>query len=329
MIADAYVPSVAALLATAGALAAVTLTGFVVTRIRRAAAARSLAWALVFASIVGLHFGLEGEPPGFRMLALISATLCAMKAVVAVEARASGVPPLDVRAWLAFVTAWFGMQPRLFASRAGGGRAVRHAVRGAATLVRRGLARVALGLVLIALARWTWVATGSHLGASLLLLPGISFVLHFGLFNLNAALWRARGVPAYALFRNPIASRSLTEFWGRRWNLAFAEMTSLAVFRPLRRAIGPRVAVAAAFLFSGLLHELAISVPVGAGFGLPLAYFALHGGAMLAERPLSARGHLAGWRGRAWTVAWVVAPMPILFHVPFLRAVVWPLIGMV
>jgi alginate O-acetyltransferase complex protein AlgI len=63
-----------------------------------------------------------------------------------------------------------------------------------------------------------------------------------------------------------------------------------------------------------------------AGYGLPILYFAIHGGAMLAERRLSLerRPRLA----RAWTTAWLVLPLPILFHPPFLRGVVWPLVGL-
>jgi alginate O-acetyltransferase complex protein AlgI len=84
-----------------------------------------------------------------------------------------------------------------------------------------------------------------------------------------------------------------------------------------------------AFLASGLLHEIAISLPVGAGFGLPLSYFALHGALMLAERRLEESGRPLSrhkWLGRAWTLFWLVAPLPILFHRPFLEGVVWPLL---
>jgi hypothetical protein len=29
-----------------------------------------------------------------------------------------------------------------------------------------------------------------------------------------------------------------------------------------------------------------------------------------------------------WVLGWLAVPVPILFHPPFLRGVVWPLIGM-
>src|SRR5205814_651706 len=119
-----------------------------------------------------------------------------------------------------------------------------------------------------------------------LLLPGTSLVLHFGIFNALAGAWRRAGVDCRPLFKAPLLAASLGEFWGRRWNLAFSEMTALGVYRPLSGLVGRKAATAAAFLCSGLLHELAISVPVLAGFGLPLAYFALHGLLVLLERRL-------------------------------------------
>ncbi len=177
-------------------------------------------------------------------------------------------------------------------------------------------------------ARLVWVATGSRLAATIPLLPGLSLILHFGIFNIVAGIWRSIGVNVHPLFRAPLQSQSLTEFWGRRWNLAFSEMTTLAVYRPLAASVGTRPALVASFIFSGLLHELAISLPVRAGFGLPLLYFAVHGGLTLIERELTRRGRpLCGWVGRAWTLFWLILPLPILFHQPFLRGIVWPLIG--
>ena len=82
------------------------------------------------------------------------------------------------------------------------------------------------------------------------------------------------------------------------------------------------------FAFSGLLHEVAIRLPVQAGFGLPLIYFLLHGTLVALERFAAKRGFkVGGGLGRVWTFFWLIAPLPILFHRPFLESVVWPLIG--
>src|SRR5262249_17079976 len=120
--------------------------------------------------------------------------------------------------------------------------------------------------------------------ATMLILPGLSFLLHFGIFYLLAGLWRLAGADCRPLFREPLRSRSLHEFWGQRWNLAFVEMAAVAVYRPLASRVGKTLATLATFLFSGVLHEIAISVPVRAGYGLPLLYFALQGLLVVAER---------------------------------------------
>ena len=257
------------------------------------------------------------------MVALISFALLVMKTIVLLEELARGLRPLTFARWLAFSVAWIGMQPRLFASPAAG------PLTGAAALIRRGLLHTVSGAVLVAAARLAWTGLDSRLLASLLLLPGLSLMLHFGVCNIVAGAWRLRGVPCEALFRAPLRSQNLGEFWAKRWNVAFSEMTAIAVYRPLAARLGRGPALLAGFALSGLLHELAISVPVGAGFGLPLLYFLVHGGLVLAERALSRAGHpLTGWIGRLWVFFWVLAPLPILFHRPFLAGVIWPLIGM-
>jgi len=88
-----------------------------------------------------------------------------------------------------------------------------------------------------------------------------------------------------------------------------------------------------------LLSLLGLSIPfiwVGVvctlrrlrSIGLPLGYFLLHGSLVALERFALKRGfRFSGGWGRVWTFFWLIAPLPILFHGPFLRGVVWPLIG--
>lgn len=305
-------------------LAATLLLGFAITRIARARTARGAAWALVAAVVIVVERLTAGEPPGFRMLGLIGGLLYAMKPVVSVETRASGEGDLGAGRWLGFAAAWPGMRPAVFA-----GTAAR-ALPGGTALIATGAVRLVAGAVLVALARWAWRGTGSLVLATALVLPGLSLILHFGIFNVVAGAWRLAGVNARPLFRSPLRSRSLTEFWGRRWNLAFSEMTALALYRPLVPRLGRSAATVIAFVGSGLLHELAISLPVKAGFGLPSLYFGLQGALMLVERALERAGRpvdTSPWIGRAWTFGWLVLPLPILFHRPFLAGVVWPLFG--
>lgn len=321
---SAYLPSDPRVAWAGMALLVLTLAlGFAISRIASPKLARAAAWCLVLLTLAGAERLTADEPPGFRMLGILGALLYGMKAVVSVEERiASGVKLSPLR-WLIFAAAWPGMRPSLFA-----GLGTR-SLPGGLRLMASGLVRCAIGALLLFAARRAW-AGGSVILATALALPAFSLLVHFGIFNLLAGGWRRLGARCDALFRAPLRSRSLTEFWGRRWNLAFSEMTALGIYRPLESWAGRPTATMAAFLVSGLLHEIAISLPVNRGFGLPLAYFALHGLLRVAEQRLERAGHPISrhaWIGRTWTLVWLLLPLPILFHRPFLEGVVWPLLG--
>jgi hypothetical protein len=320
---EAYAPtSLSIVLILTAILGGVIVSGYAMVRVQAPRPMRALAWSLLIIGMASVERLCAREPAGARMVALISCTLLSMKVIVSVEEQMRGMKPLPIERWLGFAIAWLGMQPRLFASRQTG------PLSGAGALMRRGILHTVTGAMMVALARVTWTGTGSALLATLFLLPGLSLVVHFGVCNLLAGAWRRRGVPCDALFRAPLRSQSLTEFWSRRWNLAFSEMTAIAVYRPIAASAGRGPAILAAFALSGLLHEMAISVPVRAGFGLPFLYFLIHGGLVLVERASARAGHpISGWIGRAWTVFWLVVPLPILFHRAFLAGVIWPVIG--
>ena len=310
---------------TVALLATIVLLGFAVARMRPLWFARLCAWGLTVAGVVASERLNREEPAGFRMLAIIGALLYGMKAVVSVEVQGQGARPLSIGRWLGFAALWPGMRPGPFARR---GEA---ALAGAGQLLAGGASRILLGLGLVVLARMAWVLTSSRLLATPPLLVGLSLIVHFGAFDIFAAAWRWCGVDCQRLFRSPLRSTNLREFWGRRWNLAFSEMTAIAVYQPLVRIAGRGPALAASFVGSGLLHELAISVPVRAGYGMPMAYFMLHGLLMMSEARLAKANRpidRVPWIGRVWTFGWLLVPLPILFHRPFLAGVVWPLIGL-
>lgn len=330
---DAYAPHDPLLVAgLLGGLACVLGIGYMLMRMARSSpgAARVGSWLLVGVGFSGYSLACTQEPPGMRMLLIIGVVLYAMKAVVAVEEVLASRLRLSPLEWLAWSGGWPGMDPWVFAGwRDPDKEPAPTEMPSAKTFLLRGLMRLLVGAVLMISAHLAHELTGSLILTTLLALPGISFVLHFGIFNLACAFWRALGVPVYTLFPAPLASYHLKEFWGRRWNLPFTEMIQRAVFRPLRGVIGAKWAAVAGFIFSGLLHECAISVPVSQGYGLPMLYFALHGALVTLERgtglddALEARPILA----RAWLLFWLAAPMWILFHTPFLQGIVWPLVG--
>ena len=126
-----------------------------------------------------------------------------------------------------------------------------------------------------------------------------------------------QGIPVRPLFRNPLVSRGLADFWAKRWNLSFSQMMARIVQRPLRAKFGKKPALFAVFLGSGLLHELAITLPVQSGYGLPTLYFTLHGIMVLLEKktwPLCF--------SRIWALLLVAAPLPLLFPALFTEEVI-------
>ena len=155
---------------------------------------------------------------------------------------------------------------------------------------------------------------------------GIVLILHFGLFDLVSIAWRTLGVDAPPIMNAPLRSTSVGEFWSRRWNGAFNELALRLVFRPLARRTGITVATLCAFGTSGVVHELVISLPANAGYGLPTAYFTLQGVALLAEhtgtgKSLGLGRGVCGW---FFTMLVVAAPAFWLFHPAFVRRVILP-----
>lgn len=98
------------------------------------------------------------------------------------------------------------------------------------------------------------------------------------------------------------------------------------IYRPVAARAGRTVAIFAGFLLSGVLHELAISVPARAGYGRPLAYFALQGAFVLVEKRIGAANE-SPLRGHVRTLLAVALPLPLLLIPDFQRAAIWPIVG--
>ncbi len=288
-----------------------------------------LAWLLLVATAVGVERLCQNESPLFRMLAIIVPLFVSMKIVTAAAGHSRTEKPVTFMQWVAFAICWAGMRVQIFHTLG------QKPLPEARAMLLFGLGRLWAGAAVLALAHGVAALPLSPQVSfgivSALLLVGISLLLHFGLLAISAGCWQFLGVRTYFLFNAPLRSATLTEFWSKRWNVAFSEMTAVAVYRPLKKRLGSKVGMVGAFLFSGLLHEMAISLPVWKGFGWPLAYFALHGLVIVFEEALAVRKILflrTGITGRMWVYFWVLAPLPMLFHTPFLKEVVWPLAGL-
>jgi len=163
-----------------------------------------------------------------------------------------------------------------------------------------------------------WAAAGGVPFAGGIAVLGIGLFWFFGVFAVFSLAWRWAGVDAAPLFRMPVLSRTIGDFWGRRWNMGFRDLFWRLVFRPWSRRFGPARAEFAVFFLSGLAHEFAFSLPAGGGYGLCLAYFLIqYAGKRMARR----RPALRSWW---WAAVLTIAPLPLLFHPPFVQNVVLP-----
>jgi len=170
------------------------------------------------------------------------------------------------------------------------------------------------------------VPEGNGLLAGWVGMLGIILMLHFGTFHFVSLAWRSAGVDAQPIMQAPHAATSLSDFWGRRWNLGFRQLTHHLIFQPARIRSGLASAVLLSFLASGMIHDLVISLPARGGYGLPTGYFMLQGLGVLAERgPLGKRlGLSSGIRGWLFAVIFAGAPAPLLFHPQFVHGVILP-----
>ncbi len=158
-------------------------------------------------------------------------------------------------------------------------------------------------------------------------LMGLSLILHFGLLNIFTGFLRSVGVNVTSLFKDPIRSRSLNEFWSKRWNLAFVELTTIAVLRPVKKAYGPAIAFWASFIFSGLLHEMAISLPVKSGFGKPALYFIIQA-VLIMTVDLWLKKITNAFTRSIVLLACLFIPIFLLFHMEFIHQVILPLVDL-
>jgi hypothetical protein len=191
---------------------------------------------------------------------------------------------------------------------------------------------------------WLWASFETILGATLLwavarsvpqaepllrgwmALLGLILLLHFGTFQVVALLWQTVGVDAKPIMATPLRATSLGEFWGRRWNLGFRQLSHELIFRPLHRRLGTDAAGLLVFAVSGLIHDLVISLPARGGYGLPTIYFLLQGTGMTIEHSRFGKrfGLGQGVRGWCFMMVFLAAPVFWLFHPYFVLGVILP-----
>jgi alginate O-acetyltransferase complex protein AlgI len=223
----AFLPDSALTIARLFALLAVEfITGFGLQYVKPSRGIQFRAWVLVVAATLIAHWITLTSSPGFRMLGLIAALFLGMKAVVGVNVRAEDGTVLPLARWFAFTAGWPGMRPGIFTGHP-------KPRKGFLKLSVQGFLCAVAGASLMLVAGPVWRQTHSSFIVTIFFFIGSSLLVHYGFFTLMAAFWRSRGFDCGPLFQNPLPSENLGDFWGRRWNLPFHEMTAVAVYRPL------------------------------------------------------------------------------------------------
>lgn len=263
---------------------------------------RFTVWLLALSSLFCIHWLTLGESGFMRMIWLCSVLMAGMKAVVYREWCVARNSELSWSRWLMFSCLWFGMDPGAFVQR--------RTVEWKSHVLVGGLCMIA-GLVSV------YVCYLLDVRNIVILFICMSAGFHFGVLRLMTAFWRMQRFPVRVLFRNPLVMRGFRDFWGKRWNLAYSQMMARAVKKPLTPLLGDKGSMFAVFVISGLLHELAITVPVGGGYGWPTAFFILHGLICLLERKDSV------YMGITCGVVLVIG-VPYLFGPKFVEEIIIP-----
>lgn len=118
----------------------------------------------------------------------------------------------------------------------------------------------------------------------------------------------------------PILSKSIAEFWGKRWNRVVAAWLNENAFRPAASRFGVVFGIFFTFFVSGLVHFIPIALTRGWIEAVWMgSFFLVHGVLVIVEAKLGLR-RLRPALGWTITFASFVATSP-LFVEPMLRAV--------
>ena len=108
--------------------------------------------------------------------------------------------------------------------------------------------------------------------------------LHFsGIIDLITGVVMQSGIFLEEIFDAPLLSQSPREFWGRRWNIYFRNVSHRNIFLPMQGKIPVTMAVICVFGFSIMLHEYMIWVSLGTHLGYMTAFFSIHCAATIAQ----------------------------------------------
>ena len=274
----------------------------VLAGILRGKFSRWAVWLMLLVAIYMMQWVSIGESGFLRMILICSVLMASMKAIVYREWCAAGNKHLSWLRWIMFSCLWFGMDPSAFRHRRNFEWKT-HAVVG--------------GLCVVCGLLGVWLSFLFDVRNVVILFIAMSLSFHFGVLRLMTAFWRMQGFSVRVLFRNPLELRGFRDFWGKRWNLGYSQMMARAVKKPLIPLLGEKLSMFAVFVVSGLVHELAITVPVGAGYGWPTLFFMVHGVFCVLEKRDSVLMAVLCW-------LMLIFGVPMLFGDKFVEEIILP-----
>ena len=243
---------------------------------------------------------MPSSQPVFRVVLAVAAVFLFISAVD----FGAGRRPATLRGRLAYPVALFGLIDTMSAV------PVRpHVAWGA-------IGRFALAIVvaMLALSGWSAVAGAPAIARISVRLLAAAAVIAM-LAEVNSAIVQLAaggfGVAFAPVHSEPFRSRSVTEFWSRRWNHVGARWLRQRVFLRLRTR-GVVLAVFALFAVSAAIHVYLIaSVASLASSAMCAAFFLAQPCVLFAERRLA----VARWSplpARLWTMTVFVALLPLV-----------------
>jgi hypothetical protein len=242
--------------------------GPLLAKVGSVALRRGIGWLVLAAIIVAADFAVNDAEPLWRMVAICCVLLGGMKGLVYAEWAGSQALPLPRYGIFAFL--WFGMDPGSF------------------RVSRDGLSwkqDIVIGLLLMLIGTLgAWLVWAMDWRYILVIFLPMSLGFHFGALRVLKGGLRAAGFPVRTLFPNVLETQGIGDFWGRRWNTGYSQMMQRCVGRPFSALLGENAGIMAVFIASGVLHELAITLPIHSGYGLPTLFFTLHGLLAVVER---------------------------------------------
>ncbi len=143
------------------------------------------------------------------------------------------------------------------------------------------------------------------------------FTESLGAFGQCFFFWKKENY--FPIHHRPLSSPSLSEFWGRRWNLWVQDWIA-DVNRSFHGS--HKTKIIASFLFSGLFHEAMVNLPhwIFTGesyFGTMLGYFIIQGTGLYLDKKFFRHHSPLLRKIFCWLV--VVLPAPLFINVPVLR----------